>query len=267
MTRIASTAFFILFVLTPLSGQWDYNGGAVLFPTRNAAFISDPDNPAYGARTRRSWISMSGHDRYLLPELALQSFRTVIPTGTGSFHAIGVHSGNRYLRKARFSLGYARLFGERTEAGVRLGPAMVWIGEGHGQRLYWKGSFGIRSSFTDDLRWELWIRDPHSALREAPHRSLLSPTIAAAVGKRWPGKNSWTLEFSKALGSPLRIRSKGRIGLHPDWEFITGLRAFPLRPEIGWSWSRERTFIRMSSSWDPVLGFTPSCLIAYRVTK
>lgn len=267
MTRKWNACFWFL-LLTPslLEAQPARSGGHRIFPAHNGAYHTDPSNPAYCARSESFRTGFRSHDRFLIPTLAYQEWQAVFPLRTGTLHILASHFGSRNYREAEADLGFALALGKKSEAGLRIGPARVWIGEGHGQRFFWKGSFGIRSRLSKGMRWELWVSDLHSALRKRPHRELLHPRIAAGVGKRWPGNNSLSLHLLKELERPIAFRTRARITLREKFGVITGLRTPPLKPHIGWVISWDRLFLSFSANWEPLLGITPTCSIIYRST-
>ncbi len=237
--------------------------GGQLFPVREWEHYSNPSNPAFCARSERGGIILRTRDRGLLPELALQSIHAHLPQGKGSFQLILEHYGDQHYREGSARAGYALPVGPESSVGLRWGPGWVWIGEGHGRQQFWEASVGVRSSWSKDLRWQIWIEDPHSVFHKNTRKEWLNPGIFAGGGKKWPGGHTWSLHISKELGRPLWFRTKSRIGILRRVEFITGLEGLPLSPFLGWSFSWGRFFFKLISSWHPSLGFTPSCSILY----
>lgn len=249
----------------PSHGQLEppFGHGEPLFPTANG-FYSGNSNPALSYKDAAPRSSIRIHDRFLLPELALQEWRLALPTENGTWQAQGVHYGNQLFRKARLELGYSLLLGEEFHGGLRVGPSWVRIGQGYGQRLSWNARLGISASFSENWRWAFWVRDPHSALLDPDETPLLRPSASIAFGRKWRDANAWSVRVRKVLDRPLSIQSRGRIQLHERFKLITGLYAPPLSPLLGWSYLGEKFLISLISGWTPVLGPTPECSLHYR---
>ncbi len=263
MRRIHAIIFIACLAFSA-NGQRALHIGGGLFPFGKTGVYTDPGNPAYAARGEQIRLGISGHDRFLLPELALERWQMVFPLKKGSAHFLATHYGNSSFREADLSVGYALPISERSSMGLRFGPSMVWMGEGHGQRFHWVTRMGVRSRIGRALRAEAWISDPQAAFRDPPLRELLDPGMTIGIAKRWPGPNTWSVHFHKELERPLRFRTRSSIRLHDRVFLLSGVHGLPLTPMLGWGMNWKELFLRLAATWEPTLGISPACSLIYR---
>ena len=245
-------------------GQAPIRMSGGIFPYGRTDLYAEASNPAYCARNEQFQVGIRGHDRFLLPELALEGLQMVVPLKSGTAQITGTHYGNGSFRRVDLSLGYALPIGKRSVMGMRAGPSMVWIGEGHGRRRFWGGKIGLRSRIAHNIRGEVWISDPHAAFREPPVRGLLHPAMTIGAGKRWPGGNTWSVHLRKELDHPMLFRSRGSVRLHDRVYLISGVNAPPLTPLLGWSMNWDGFFLQLATTWEPTLGISPAFGLFYR---
>lgn len=262
--RSLVTILLIVLLAQPLLGQAPLQMSGGIFPHGRTDLYTEARNPAYCAKSEQVQVGVKGHDRFLIPRLAMESWQLVVPLKKGAAQLAGTHYGNEAFRRADISLGYALPLGKRSGVGIRLGPSMVWIGEGHGRRSFWGGKIGLRSRIASEFRGEVWISDPHAAFRESPLRELLHPAMTIGAAKRWPGGNTWSFHLRKELGRSLAFRSRSRLRLHDRVYLLSGVQAPPLTPLLGWSVNWKGFFLQVAATWEPTLGISPACALLYR---
>jgi hypothetical protein len=222
-------------------------------------------NPSGIAFIKSTEAGLSYEQRFSLKELSTKGVALAMPVGgTGAVGINAGYFGYKNFNEQTAGLTYARRFGDRIGAGVKLIYHSVTIGEEYGTRSLFTADVGIQARVARNLWLGTHIYNPVQADLVKETGEPLPSVFSLGAGYIFSEKlkievlsEKWTSE--KAL-------FRAGIEYHPVKYFWlrAGIASQPLASSFGFGVDLSTFQLDVAASFHPQLGFTPNISLSYR---
>lgn len=203
-------------------------------------------------------------NRFLMKELGFRAGVLALPSRAGILAVSFTHFGYTAYNEWETGLAVARKFGKAFSAGLQLSYGRVKMGENYGQGGYAAFEAGLQVSITPELLLGMHVYNPVS-----PRLSgLPAGQIPAAfrMGLAWEVNPGITLtaETEKDINYKPGVRAGLEYQLNPLLHLRCGISTNPASNSFGIGIVKGVMIIDLSSSWHPVLGFSPQTSVTIK---
>ncbi len=238
--------------VTAVYGFWSLNN--------NQAGITLIEHPSLAVYTE---------NRYMIAGTSTITAASVIPAWEG---AIGIslnYHGNSLYNENLAGLAYARRFGERLSAGVRLNYIHIRIG----QPGYVKGRVvaeaGIIYEVFPGFFTGVHIFNPARAILARQHVPMtdqrISTVFRKGVSYAFSRQLLVSLDAEKNIEHPLSLRFGLEYRISDEFTARAGLSSNPVQNSIGAGYSTGNWQFDIAASYHHILGHSPQAGIIYSV--
>lgn len=224
-----------------------------------------------------SWGACAGN-RFLMIETVSMSVGFVLPFKKSVFGISYEQFGYRSYRTFFFGLAYARSFGEKFSAGIRLNYLGASFAGGYGRSAYITFEAGIQVVLTDDLTFGLHVFNPLGTRYDGFDQTHVLSIINAGLEYRIHERISICLEMEKDAQFKPRVRTGIEFELYEKGHARLGYSNVPaLSRDLNFSLVSVYTFgfgfqtgnfhVDMGAFINSYLGVSPTFSINYSLTK
>jgi hypothetical protein len=246
-----------------------FKGGAAAAAMGNTALTQHDvwsmfHNPAGLAFITNTEAGVSYEKRFNLKELSTNTLAFAVPfknTGT-----IGVDIG--YFGFSNFNeqtagFAYAKNFGKKFSAGVKLNYLSYSIAEDYGKKSFITGEVGIQAEIVSDLWLGAHIYNPvQQKITDNPSEKL--PSVFS-FGASYIFSEKLTIEIASEKATDEKARFRGGIAYHPMKQLYlrAGTSSQPFASSFGFGLLLNNLKIDFAALFHPDLGFTPNISLGY----
>ncbi len=263
--------FFTLWLTMPatvFSGNDIQPGGARASAMADASVcLQDAwctcNNPAGLAFLKHAELDVSYNTPFLLSEIGQAGIAAALPSKGGGWGLFLSSVGTEYYQENKTGLSFALRLGPRFSAGVQLDAWGVVIAGGYGSSYALDGDIGFQAMLTKTLMVGAHVINPTRA--QFTGYSAASLPVSMSLGMAYEASSSvlLTAEAQKETYFPpafkFGLEYKPATGL-----FVrTGISAGPWTYCLGAGYQINKLKLDFSSTWHPVLGFTPGIGIGF----
>ncbi|HOI87081.1 MAG TPA: hypothetical protein PLV51_04395 [Lentimicrobium sp.] len=203
-------------------------------------------------------------NRFLIKELGFRAGVMALPAKAGTLAVSFSHFGYSAYNEWETGLAFARKFGKNFSAGLQLSYGRVSMGENYGQRGYTAFEAGMQVSVIPELLLGVHVHNPGS-----PRFSVLpAGQIPAAfrMGLAWEVNPAITVtaETEKDISHKPGVRAGLEYRFNTLLHLRCGISTNPASNSFGIGIVKDLMIIDLSSSWHPVLGFSPQASFAIK---
>lgn len=259
---------FLGILLSVDAGNEDYPIGARSAAMGNASVgLSDmwsaQHNQAGLGFVREFGAGVSYENRFLLKEISVRGGVAALPIKAGTFGLCITNFGYSQYSENKYSLSFAKAFGDKFSVGIALDYLSTHIAEGYGNKGVAAGEFGIQAKPLKGLTLAAHVFNPTRAKLAAYNNERL-PTIFRLGGcYSFSDKVIVALEGDKDLTK--KAEFKAGIEYHAVKEFYLrlGVSTQPTLSTFGFGLNIRQLKIDVSASYHQVLGISPQLGLSY----
>ncbi len=226
--------------------------------THNQAGIARIDNPS---------LSLYAENRYMIPGLSQGAAGYIHPSGAGALGVALTWFGNDLFNEGKAGITYARLFGEKFSAGVKLNYLFMSVGDGYGSTGTVVAEAGIICEILPGLHVGAHIFNPA--------RSKITSYSYLDQDERYPAiirtglaySLSESLLISVEAQKDIRHQARAKMGLEyglgEQLMLRAGVATNPMENSFGFGLRKGDWQLDIASSYHYVLGYSPQAGVLY----
>ena len=266
---------FLAFVLIPamtLRAATGHGGARIAGIANAGVAIHDPwavnYNQAGMVHCDHAMAALYTENRFMLADISLASAAVILPVTYGTLGVSLGTFGNEHYREGNAGLAFARRFGERFSAGVRLNYHFVSVGEGYGSAGTLTAEGGGIFELAPGLHIGAHVVNPTGSVIARPeyiaHDERVTTVFRTGISYRFSDNGLLTLEIEheRHVSPP-----SARVGLEygiGEYLFVRcGAGIHPIHNAAGFGYRSGRWQIDIASSYHYVLGYSPMAGLIY----
>ena len=206
-------------------------------------------------------------NRFLLKELSIKGGVMALPVKGGTFGLCISNFGYSLYNENKYSLSFAKAFGNKLSAGIAMDYLTTKIAEGYGSRGVLAAEFGIQAKPLKGLTIGAHVFNPTRA-KIADYNDERLPTII-----RFGGDYSFSDKVTVAVETEKDIAKKAifKAGIEykPVKEFYlrAGVGTNPTLTSFGFGINLKNLKIDVSANYHQTLGISPQIGLTYSFKK
>lgn len=224
-------------------------------------------NPAGMIKTDKITAGISVENRFLLKELKYYSIGLLLPTKWGHTGLTFHHSGFNLFHTYQIGLSYARRLGSGISTGLKLYYLRYSYPEE--RRAHHLASFdlGIIFYLNSSLNIGIQVLSPVNAIRNSKYKITQPTIVRAGLAYLISSELLFLFEIDKALQEKISLRSGFEYSFRQQIFIRAGLRTQPTQFSFGIGLKYSGLVIDMASSYNTILGFSPSISVLKKLAK
>jgi hypothetical protein len=204
-------------------------------------------------------------NRFMLKELSTKGGVVALPVKAGTFGLCISNFGYSLYSENKYSLSFAKAFGDKLSAGVAMDYLATKIAEGYGQQGALAAEFGIQAKPLKGLTIGAHVYNPTRA-KLADYNDERLPTVIRLGGDyNFSEKVTIAVETEKDIAK--KAIFKAGIEYKPVKEFYlrAGLGTNPTLTCFGFGINLKALKIDVAANYHQALGFSPQLGLTYTV--
>lgn len=258
--------------VTTYAGNEDFPVGARSAAMGNAAVgLSDmwsaQHNQAGLGFLKEAGVGISYENRFLLKELSLRGGVAALPIKAGTFGLCITNFGYSQYNENKYSLSFAKAFGNVFSVGIALDYLNTHIAEGYGNKGTAAAEVGIMAKPLKGLSIGAHVFNPtRSQLSAYDHEKI--PTIIRIGGTySFSDKVIIALEANKDLVKKAEFRGGLEYNAVKGFYLRIGISSDPVLSTFGFGLQLHNFNIDLAASYHQVLGISPQLGLSYCFNK
>lgn len=270
------TVFFTLLVVsTPffvLSGNENTPVGARSAAMSNASVsLSDAwsahHNQAGLGFVRELSTGIYYENRFLLKELSVKAGTLALPVKGGTFGLCISHFGYSLYSENKYSLSFARSFGDKFSAGIAMSCLTTKIAEGYGSRNVFAAEFGLQAKPLKGLTIGAHVFNP-TRTKLADYNDERIPTIIRmGAGYDFSDKVMLAVETEKDISEKAIFKAGIEYRAVKEFYLRAGISTNPSLTSFGFGLNLKNFRIDLSANYHQTLGISPQLSLTYAFKK
>lgn len=224
-------------------------------------------NQAGLAYTKNISAGLYYENRFGLKNMSFKTAVLVIPTKAGTIGASMTYFGYDQFNESTFGIAYAKSFGEKFSAGMKLNVLRTSIADNYGQQSTIAAEVGIRYQLNKNLIIGSHVYNPTRAKKDDYNDERIPTIVNIGCSYMVSEKVHLALESEKntAFDPILKIG----IEYHPVKMLYlrTGVSTNPLMNAFGFGIEYPQATLDFAMSYHQTLGFTPHVSIVFHSAK
>lgn len=206
-------------------------------------------------------------NRFLLKELSIKGGVIVLPVKGGTFGLCITNFGYSLYNENKYSLSFAKAFGDKLSAGVAMDYLSTKIGEGYGSKGVLAAEFGIQAKPLKGLTIGAHVFNP-TRTKVADFNDERVPTIIR-LGADYNFSDKVTLAIETEKDIAQKAIFKAGLEYKPVKEFYlrAGISTHPTLSSFGFGINLKTLKIDISGNYHQTLGFSPQIGLTYTFKK
>lgn len=272
MKRLYAFLFSLLILATTQAGNENPTLGARTAGMGNASVSfgdvwSAQQNQAGLGFVRAISAGAYYENRFLLKELSIKGGVIALPIKGGTFGLCISNFGYSLYNENKYSLSFAKPFGDKLSAGIAMDYLTTKIGEGYGSKGVLAAEFGIQAKPLKGLTLGAHVFNPTRA-KISDYNDERLPTIIRFGGDYdFSDKVKVAVETEKDIAQ--KAVFKAGIEYKPVKEFYlrAGIGTNPTLTSFGFGINLKNLKIDVAANYHQTLGFSPQLGLTYSFKK
>jgi len=206
-------------------------------------------------------------NRFLIKELSIKGGVAALPVKGGTFGLCISNFGYSLYHENKYSLSFAKAFGDKLSVGIAMDYLTTKIGEGYGSQGVLAAEFGIQAKPLKGLTIGAHVFNPTRA-KLADYNNERLPTVIRFGGDyNFSDKVKVAVETEKDIAQ--KAIFKAGIEYKPVKELYlrAGIGTNPTLTSFGFGLNLKRIQIDISANYHQTLGFSPQIGLTYIFKK
>lgn len=225
-------------------------------------------NQAGMARIRAPAAGFHAENHFMIPELSQASAGYIHPVGQGTIGASLTWSGHDIYREGQTGIAYARRFGSKLSAGVKLSYLFLSLGDGYGSTGNIAAETGIICEILPGLYIGAHLFNPGRAkitsYEYLDHDERYPSIIRSGLAYRFSEGLMVSIEAEKDIRHEPKARIGIEYGISEKIMLRTGLSTNPMTNSFGFGLRTGNWQLDLASSYHYVLGYSPQAGVLYQ---
>ncbi len=272
MNKYYSLVFLVFIVLKLNAGNEDYPIGTRSAAMGNASVsLSDvwsaQHNQAGLGFVREYSGGVYYENRFQLKELGIKGGTVAVPVKGGTFGLCFTNFGNALYNENKYSLSFAKAFGNKLSGGIALDYLNTHISEGYGTRAVFAAEMGIQAKPLKGLTIGAHVFNPTRA-KVAEYNDERLPTILR-LGANYSFSENVILaiETQKDISQKAIFKAGIEYKLVKELYLRAGIGTNPTLSSFGFGINLRNFSFEFSESYHQILGFSPQFGMTFSFNK
>jgi hypothetical protein len=206
-------------------------------------------------------------NRFLVKELSVRAASVAVPIKGGTFGLCISNFGYSLYSENKYSLSFAKAFGEKVSGGIALDYLTTTIAEGYGTRGALAAEAGLQAKPVKNLIIGCHIFNPTRA-KLADYNSERLPTIIRLGGTyNFSNKVIAALETEKDIAKKPQLKAGIEYAVVKELFLRIGVGTQPSLTTFGFGLNLKGLRIDLSANYHQVLGLSSQFGLAYTFSK
>ncbi len=206
-------------------------------------------------------------NRFLLKELSIRGAVVAVPVKGGTFGLCITNFGYSSYSENKYSLSFAKSFGNKLSAGIAMDYLTTKIAEGYGTKGVFAAEFGLQAKPIKRLNIGFHIYNP-TRTKLADYTNERIPTIIK-LGADYNFSDAVILavETDKDISQKAIFKAGIEYKVVKEFYLRIGIATNPTLSSFGFGLNLKNIKIDISTNYHQVLGFSPQIGLTYNVIK
>ena len=268
MKKIYVSVFSLCISLYSIAGNENFPVGARSAAMGNAsvslsdAWSAHHNQAGLGFLTNIS-AGVYYENRFLIKELSLKSGAIAIPVKAGAFGLAISNFGYSAYNENKYSLSFAKAFGEKLSIGIAMDYLTTKIAEGYGNKGVLAAEIGIQSKPLKGLTVGAHVFNPTHAKLADYNNERLPTIIRLGIDYNFSNKVTCAIESEKDISKKTVIKAGLEYKAVKEFYLRAGISTNPDLGSFGFGINLKNLKIDVSANYHQVLGVSPQFGLMY----
>lgn len=272
MKKITIILFLIAFAFCSKAGNENFSIGARSSAMGNASVsLSDVwsahHNQAGLGFERNVSAGVYYENRFLLKELALKGVVVSLPVKAGTFGLCVTNFGYSLYKENKYSLSFAKAFGDKLSIGVAMDYLTTKIAEGYGSKGLLAAEIGIQSKPIKGLTIGAHVFNPTRAKIAEYNNECLPTILRLGVDYNFSDKIILAVETEKDISQKAIFKAGLEYKAVKEFYLRLGIATNPTLSSFGFGLNLKNFKIDFSANYHQTLGVVPQLGLTYSFKK
>lgn len=272
MKKIYSLIIPALFTFSANAGNEDYPIGARSSAMGNAS-VSFSDvwsahhNQAGLGFLKETSAGVYYENRFLLKEISVKGGAVVLPIKAGSFGLCITNFGYSQYNENKFSLSFAKSFGEKFSAAIAMDYLTTKIAEGYGSKGVLAAEAGFIAKPIKGLSIGAHVFNPTRSKISEYDDERLPTIIRLGADYNFSDKVTLAVEAQKDIKYKAEFKAGIEYKAVKELYLRIGISTNPALSSFGFGLNLKNLKIDLSASYHQTLGISPQLGLSYTFAK
>ncbi len=280
MLFVRHSHLLIIFFLSPACLP-DAQAGSVTAGARTAGMANASaalfdlwaitNNQAGTAKLEQPAVALHTENRFMAAEMSMAAIACLIPASTGTFGFALTHFGNHLYHERTAGLSYARQFGDKLSAGIKLNHLYVALGDGYAKKGTLVAEMGLICEVIPDLHIGVHLFNPMRTVIVRYgylNRAERIPTIIrTGLAYTFSDYLLLCVEAEKEIHHDLTARAGLEYNFRGEMFVRAGISTNPVQNTFGFGLRTGQWQIDIATSYHYILGYSPQAGVVYHFNR
>lgn len=272
MTKIFSIIVAILIFVSAKGGNEDYPIGSRSSAMGNASVSlhdlwSTHHNQAGLGFVRNFSAGASYENRFLIKEISIRGGAVALPVKGGTFGLCITNFGYSLYSENKYSLSFAKAFGEKFSAGIAMDYLTTKIAEGYGTRGVLAAEAGLLAKPLKGLTIGAHVFNPTRAKINSYNDERLPTIIRLGANYEFSDKVILAIETQKDIQYKAEFKAGIEYKAVKEFYLRAGISTNPTLSCFGFGLNLKNFRLDFSGNYHQTLGFSPQISLSYTLLK
>ena len=266
---------FILSLFTSIfsyAGNEDYPIGARSAAMGNASVSlydvwSAHHNQAGLGFVRTISAGVYYENRFMVKEISVRGGALAIPVKAGTFGLCITNFGYQLYSENKYSLSFAKAFGDKFSAGIAMDYLTTRIAEGYGNKGVLAAEAGIQARPIKGLTIGAHVFNPTRAKISEYDNERLPTIIRLGADYNFSDKVTLAIETQKDIKQKAEFKAGLEYKAVKEFYLRIGLSTNPTLSSFGFGLNLKNFKVDFAGTYHQTLGFSPQIGLSYNFAK
>jgi hypothetical protein len=272
MKKIYALLIATNIILTAYAGNEDYPIGARSAAMGNASVsLSDVwsahHNQAGLAFVHDFSAGVSYENRFLLKEISIRGCAVALPIKSGTFGLCITNFGYSQYKESKYSLSFAKSFGDKFSAGIAMDYLTTKIAEGYGNKGVLAAEVGLIAKPIKNLSIGAHVFNPTRAKISAYDNERLPTILRLGADYNFSDKVTLAIETQKDIKYKAEFKAGIEYKAVKEFYLRIGVSTNPTLSTFGFGLNLKNFKVDFAASYHQILGISPQLSLSYAFAK
>lgn len=272
MKKYYLSYFLLSTILIAKSGNEDFPIGARSSAMGNAsASFSDMwsthHNQAGLGFLREAGVGIFHEDRFGINIISIRGGVIALPIKVGTFGLCITNFGYKSYSENKYSLSFAKAFGNKFSMGIAMDYLTTKIAEGYGSKSVFAAEVGIIAKPIDGLSIGAHVYNPTRAKISDYNNERLPTVIRLGADYNFSDKVTLAIETQKDISQKAEFKAGIEYKAVKEFYLRVGIATNPTLSSFGFGLNLRNFKMDISANYHQTLGISPQLGLSYTFAK
>lgn len=272
MNKLYLTLFALSYSFVSFAGSEDYPIGARSSAMGNASVSlcdmwSAHHNQAGLGFVRNIGAGVYYENRFMIKEISVRGGTVALPVKAGTFGLCITNFGYSQYNENKYSLSFAKAFGDKFSAGIAMDYLTTRIAEGYGSKGVLAAEAGIIAKPLKGLTIGAHVFNPTRAKISAYDDERLPTIIRLGADYSFSDKVILALETQKDISQKAEFKAGIEYRAVKEFYLRIGISTNPTLSCFGFGINLKNLRIDVAANYHQALGISPQLGLSYSFAK